>query len=405
MAIFDTTGAEMKQRMNSLKKLPPYRHCATLTIIALLFTSMLFPGIPGTAQADGGAPNLAYVAGTPKGISVIDIQQQKVTGTIAVSGDPHAVMLSLDGRYLYVAQTALGQFTMLSAKTGQTICTANVPGHPTLLTYDTTDNLLYAAANDAASVTEIDGNSCNVVYTFKTSSPVYGLAVANVGSANGTSNQLWVSGTHSVTILDTGKHTQLANIPIAGGPQYITFPPGTEAYVTTRQGDLDAVDFSTYHVVTLLTGGMFGPMDFDEITGEVFVPDQLHKQVDVLAPVSSGSSALPQEPSHVYPLGVVPESVAITGDGQLGFVALSSGNVAMIDVPGEQIANTFTVGGTPHFIITGLYPPAIGTTPQQSAVWETVATVLAYVLVIALVLVPIYFFRRSMRKKGQMKKE
>lgn len=387
--------------MNSLKKLVPYRYLAPVITIALLFTSVLFPI---AAHADGGAPQLAYVAGTPQGISTIDIQQQKVTGTLSVKGDPHTIMLSLDGRYLYVTQPTLGLFTMLSAKTGQTICTANVPGHPTLLTYDTTDNLLFAAANDAASVTEIDGNSCNIVYRFKISSPVYGLAVANVGSANGTSNQLWVSGTNSVTIFDTGKHTQLANFPIAGGPQYITFPPGTEAYITTRQGDVDAVDFSTYHVVTLLTGGMFGPMDFDEVTGEVFVPDQLHKQIDVLAPVSSGSSALPKEPSHVYSLGVVPESVAITGDGQLGFVALSSGNVAMIDIPGERIANTFYVGGTPHFIITGLYPPAIGTTPQQSTVWETVATVLAYTLVIALILVPIYFFRRSIRKKGHMKK-
>ncbi|HVB23780.1 MAG TPA: YncE family protein [Ktedonobacteraceae bacterium] len=387
--------------MISLQKLLPYGFRTTMATITLLFISALFPIV---AHADGGAPQLAYVAGTPQGISAIDIQQQKVTRTLSVKGDPHTIMLSLDGRYLYVTQPTLGLFTMLSAKTGQTICTANVPGHPTLLTYDTTDNLLFAAANDAASVTEIDGNSCKIVYTFKIGSPIYGLAVANVGSANGTSNQLWVSGTSSVTILDTGKHTQLASFPIAGGPQYITFPPGTEAYITTRQGDVDAVDFSTYQVVTLLTGGKFGPMDFDEITDEVFVPDQLHKQIDVLAPVSSGSSALPKEPSHVYSLGVVPESVAITGDGQLGVVALSSGNVAMIDIPGERIANTFTVGGTPHFIITGLYPPAIGTTPQQSDVWETVATILAYALVIALVLIPIYFFRRSMRKKGQMKK-
>ncbi|MEO8970282.1 MAG: YncE family protein [Ktedonobacteraceae bacterium] len=393
MAIVDTTGAEMK----SLKKFVPYGYRAVVTTIALLFTIALFPV---AAHADGGAPQLAYVAGTPKGISIIDIQQQKVTGTISVQGDPHTIMLSLDGRYLYVTQPALGQYIMLSAKTGQTICTAKVPGHPTLLTYDTTDNLLFAAANDATSVTEIDGNTCKIVHTFQTGSPVYGLAVANVGSANGTSEQLWVSGTSSVKILEVGKYTQLANIPVPGGPQYITFPPGTEAYVTTRKGAVDAIDFTTYHVVTLLTGGMYGPMDFDEITGEIFVPDQLHKQIDVLAPLSSGTSTLPQEPSHTYALGVVPESVAITGDGQLGFVALSSGNVAMIDVPGERIANTFYVGGTPHFIISGLYPPAIGTTPQQSAVWETVATVLAYAFVVALVLVPIYFFRRSMRKKG-----
>ena len=371
-------------------------------IITLLFSIAFFPR---TVQADGGAPNLAYVAGTPQGISTIDIQQQKVTGTIAIKGDPHTIMLSLDGRYLYVTQPVLGQYTMLSAKTGQVICSAKVPGHPTLLSYDTTDNVLFAAANDATSVTEIDGTTCNIVHTFKTASPVYGLAVANVGSANGTSNQLWVAGSSSLTVFDIGKYTQLEIIVIPGGPQYLSFPPGTEVYVTTRQGAVDAVDFNTNQVVTLLKGGIYGPMDYDAVTDEVFVPDQLHKQIDVLAPVGSGSSTLPQEPSHTYQLGLVPESIAITSDGQLGFVALSSGKVAMIDIPGEQIANTFYVGGTPHFIITGLYPPAIGTTPQQSAIWDTVSIILAYAFVIALVLVPIYFLRRYSLAKGHKKKE
>ena len=39
------------------------------------------------AHADGGAPNLAYVAGTSHGISIIDVSQQKVTGSISVTGD------------------------------------------------------------------------------------------------------------------------------------------------------------------------------------------------------------------------------------------------------------------------------------------------------------------------------
>ncbi len=93
--------------MKRLNRLVPYGYRATAATIALLFTIALFPI---AAHADGGAPQLAYVAGTPKGISIIDIQQQKVTGTISVQGDPHGTMLSLDGRYLYITQPALGQF-------------------------------------------------------------------------------------------------------------------------------------------------------------------------------------------------------------------------------------------------------------------------------------------------------
>src|SRR5574340_353351 len=76
------------------------------------------------AKADGGAPNLAYVAGVSNGIGVIDISQQKVTGSIAVNGNPQMILLSLDGRYLFVSQPSLGLVSTLSARTGKVICSA-----------------------------------------------------------------------------------------------------------------------------------------------------------------------------------------------------------------------------------------------------------------------------------------
>ncbi len=383
-----------------------------MKILSLFLMLMLLLAItPLTVRADGGAPNLAYVAGTTQGISTIDIGQQKVTGTISVGGDPHSVVLSLDGRFLYVAQPTLGRVTMLAARTGQTICTANVPGQPTLLTFDTTPgaNMLYAAGNGDASVSAIDSTNCAIKHTYRTGGPVYGIAVAQIssGSSGTTSDQIWVSGTTALTIFDaTGK--QLDTIPIAGGPQYLTIPPGTMVYVTTRQGSVDAVDIGTHRVFTLLTGGAFGPMDYDAITGEVYAPDRLNKQLDVLTPLNSGTTAVPREPDRTYTLGVAPQSVAITSDGQLGFVALSGGNVAMLDVPGHQIVNTIFVGGTPHFIITGLYPPVVGTTPQEASVWSTVINILAYVFVIALFIVPLLLFRRYSRagngSKAELKK-
>ena len=67
----------------------------------------------------------------------------------------------------------------------------------------------------------------------------------------------------------------------------------------------------------------------------------------------------------------------------------------MLDVPGRQIVNMIFVGGSPHFIITGLYPPLIGSTPQQASVLGTIINVLAYALIAALILVPILLLRRQ----------
>src|SRR5260370_17763804 len=106
-------------------------------------------------HADGGAPNLAYVAGGGQGLSIIDIAQQKVTGSFALSGNPSSVYLSSGGRFLYVAQPALDQVSMLAAKTGQVISSAHVPGHPSLLTFDPQTNSLFAPGDHTTTITTI----------------------------------------------------------------------------------------------------------------------------------------------------------------------------------------------------------------------------------------------------------
>ncbi|HZU70899.1 MAG TPA: YncE family protein [Ktedonobacteraceae bacterium] len=378
--------------------------------IALLCLFLLSPATQ-LAYADGGAPNLAYVAGAGNGMSVIDISQQKVVNNFAVPGDPSMVYLSLDGRFLYIAQPALGRVTLLAAKTGQTVCTANVPGRPSLVAFDAGLNILYAAGNASNTITEIDPTNCAIKKTITTSGDVYGMAVAYVGSgiSGGNGNQLWVATTTAMNVYTNSN--LIASIPIPGGPQYVTIPAGEFVYLTTRNGDVYAIDLASRKPLpALLSGGQFGPMDYDAITGEVYVPDIQHKVIEVLSPITPGTTVPPHEPINTIRLGVAPQSIAITSDGQLGFIALQGGNVAMLDIPGKQIFNTIHVGGEPHFIITGLYPPAIGnSSPQQAQRLSTIIAIGAYALVIALIVIPLFLLWRYMRssahKKDLMRKQ
>lgn len=369
---------------------------SALTLVLLLSLA------PRHAFADGGAPNLAYVAGTAAGITTIDVAQQQVTGTFSPGGDPHIILLSSDGRFLYVTQPAFGRVSIIAARNGKTLCTASLPGQPTLLALGPASGLLYAAGNGAPGVSALDAGNCAVRHTFKTLSPVYGLAAGLIGSGSDIRDQLWVSGTNSLTIFDQHGQ-QLGSVPIADGPQYLSLPGGYAVYVTTRQGGVDAVDIGTRRVVPLLTGGKFGPMDYDAITGEIYAPDQQNNQVDVLTPLYPGTGPAPHEPNRVIHVDGAPLSVAITSDGQLGFVALSAGKVVMLDIPGRTIVNTISVGGNPRFIITGLYPPLIGTTPQEVPVWNTALNIAAYVLVIALFVAPILLLRRYTLLKKRVK--
>ena len=396
--------------MFSISRVYCYRFC----FLCLL---LLFVGLSTqSAYADGGAPQLAYVAGAAHGIGIIDIAHQGVTGTIAVGGNPRTILLSPDGYALYVAQPTLGQVAVIAAKTGKALCTASLSGQPSLLALSLDTTVLYAAGQGDTKVRALDPNTCTVQRTFETHEPVYGLAVTASTAVNATPmtpNQLWITGTTSLTVFEVDGHL-LGTVPIAGGPQYISIPGGFTAYVTTRQGTVVAVDLNARRIVrTLLSKGQFGPMDYDASTGEVYVPDLQHNQLDVLRPITAGSTLLPQEPARIIPLSSSPQSVAITSDGQLGFVALSNGQVLMLDIPGRSIVTTIAVGGSPHFIITGLYPPVNSPvpTPQQTATApSSVMPISPPLLIVAMVLLGVlllgtfwlfwtYYQRRSAHKR------
>jgi hypothetical protein len=357
--------------------------------------------ISPAAHADGGAPNRAYVAGTSKGISVIDISQQQIVSNLPGSGDPHAILLSLDGGFLYVTQPQKNSFAILSARTGSTVCTAQVPGQPSLLALDSNSNTIYVAGPGASTISAIDTVNCNVKRTLQADGPVHGLAVALTGTANTSNNsdQVWASTPGGLDVFNETNGQKMSSIPVPGGPQYLSIPPGTTIYVTTQQGTIVAVSLTQHQVTSpLVSGGKYGPMDFDEQTGEIFVPDQAHNQLVVLLPVNVGFTP-PHEPSRTIKLASAPNSIAITSDGQLGFTAMQNGSVTMLDIPGRQQITTFHVGGDPQFIITGLNPPVLASTPQQAILLGTLANIAAYILVIALLVVPVVFFVRFSRKK------
>ncbi|GCE48685.1 DNA-binding beta-propeller fold protein YncE [Thermosporothrix hazakensis] len=369
-----------------------------LSIVAVLaLTALLL--LPGSlpAFADGGAPNLAYVAGTARGISVIDVAQQRVTKTINMPGNPHTILLSKDASLLYVTQPEVDRISVIGAKEGKTICTTDIPGQPSHLVIDPSTGLIYTGGKGASGVREVDPKTCTVQRTFETNGPVYGMAIARTSSSlTHSANQLWISTDRELEIFDTSKGSQLGPVPIAGNPQYISIPPGSTAYVTTRAGSIVAVDISTHKVVQVIAGGKYGSMDYDETTGEIYVPEQEKNRLLVLAPVIPGFE-MPREPNRVINIGVQPQSVAITSDGLLGFVALEGGNVAMLDVPGRTITNTIFVGGQPNFIITGLYPPLVGAPAQQEPIWGTLVSITSYVLIAALIIVPVLLFLRRRR--------
>jgi hypothetical protein len=323
---------------------------------------------PATARADGGAPNLAYVAGTSSGISAIDVLQRRVTRTIALPGDPSTVLLSVDGTILYTTQPTLGKVVILDAGTGKIRCTASIPGQPSLLALGPEGDVLYAAGQGDTHVHVLDAHSCALQQTFQVAGPVSGLAITLVGGAFPKHTglyQLWAATPAGLTVFDTDG-TVLDHFSVAGA-QHLCYATGFALYVTTSQGTVVAIDLVSHKVTPpLLQADSLGSMDYNAATGEVYVPDLQHRQIVVLSPITPGQSVQTGKIVQRLPMTAPPVAVAITSDGQLGFVALQDGHVVMLDIPGRRAVTTFTVGGHPHFIITGLYPPVTTAAPSSA---------------------------------------
>jgi YVTN family beta-propeller protein len=349
-------------------------------------------GAAPVVLADGGAPNLAYIAGggaSGNDLIVIDINKRQVTGTITVGGGPRGVVLTPDSHTAYVTESRADRVAIVDARSQQVTATVPVPNGPTALALDVSRSLIYVTEQGRDAVAFIDPNARKVVATIRVGQHPGGIAIAGPGSGISDSNETEIyvanSGSDSVTVI-SGTHRRVdATIPVQGGPLGVVIPTtGTVAYVSTRTGTVVAISLADHTVIgTLLRapGSQLGAMDYDAVTGQIYVPDAANGAVYVLAPVPSVSdtgapSAFPPEPVRTLHLAGGPAGVAITFDGAYGFIAeRAASSVLMIDPSTRQTLATIPVGGTPSAIITGAYPPLV------SSQWAFIPDLLVILLI------------------------
>jgi YVTN family beta-propeller protein len=373
-----------------------------IALVALALVALAPLAAPRVAYADGGAPNLAYVVGGgPHGddLVVVDIAQRHIIGHVHLGGDPRAVMLSLDGRFVYIAQAATNDVAVVDAHALQVVSKMPTGRSPSAMALDTMLNgYLYVANSASNTVTVFDLGRQRAIATIAVGKHPAGIAVASPASGISESNdgEVYVTNTDddTVSVISENRQRVIAVIPVPGGPLGVMVPAsGGVAYVGTHAGAIVALSLASHRVLgTLLQlkGSATGTMDYDGVTGQIYVPDPADGAVDVLRPVSVGDNgaapSLPAEPARTLNLGGGPAAVAITFDGAFGFVAQrDAGRVAMLDIGTHKTLTTLDVGGAPRAVVTGSYPPALN---RQAA---NVLGVLGYVFV-GLVLLAILGF-------------
>ena len=399
------TGDDMTVRAHGAARgVLHHRRQAALALgtLAWLLFAWLAPA-PG-ARADGGAPNLAYVvsqsaSGSGGSLATIDIAQRKVAWQMALGATPTAVQLSLDGRTVYVAASAPNGVLLVDARSHR-VTKALATGAASDLALDTSvTGALFASIGATGRLAMVDVQNARVAASIPVGAGAAGLAVAGPGSdsARPQDTEIYVTlpDANTVQIVSATARAVVATAAVPGGPRTAVAPgTGGLAYVATRSGTVELIGLSDHRLrgtVYAAPGDELGRMDYDAVTGAIYLTDVTRNQVLALAPASLGGDGavhIPAEPARTIPIAGGPSAVAITFDGAYGFVTQrEAGSVAMLDLAAHQTLATITVPGHPVAVITGAYPPAL------DAQTSNVVGVLLYVLAGASVLVVAgYFF-------------
>lgn len=391
------------------------RLALALVLAPLLALAIVAAGGAPLARADGGAPNLVYVSGTKDGVSVIDIASQRVTATIPLDGDPRGMVLSTDSRFLYVALAGKNSVAVIDALAKQVVNTYPVGPGPQSLLLDLVDpSHLWVANSGGSTVTVLNPDSGKQVATI----PV-GLHPASVNIAGPTSGITETDGSSevlvanqdasSLSVIGSESFKVLTVVPLPNGdnPLWVTVPAfGGTAYVTTKQGHVYGFTLASHQFFgPIFTGQALHGMDYDAITGEVYVPDSQTNLINVLRPVATGQTApttLPSQPVRTLALSGGPAYVAITSDGTLGLVGQqNSGDVTFLEVPApHKVLGTVHVGGTPQFVLAGPFPPLVNR--QSAQIILIVIYVLAGVLLVGGIGWLVWWMRKQERRIRQL---
>ncbi len=392
---------------------PPPGVVLTACLLALaLFTA----GGASQARADGGAPNLAYISGAKDGLAIIDIASQRITSTIHLDGDPRGMVLSTDSRFLYVALAGKNGVAVIDAREKQVINTYPTGPGPASLILDLVDpSHLWVANSGGDTVTVINPDNGKQLATI----PV-GLHPVNINIAGPTSGITETDGSSevlvanqdasSVTVIGSESFKTLTVVPLPNGenPVWVTIPAfGGTAYISTKQGHVYGFTLASHRFFgPIFAGKTLHGMDYDAITGEVYVPDSQANLIDVLRPAASGQNppaTLPKEPVRTLAVSGGPAYIAVTSDGSLGLVGQQkSGDVTFLEVPPpHKVLGSVHVGGTPQFVLAGPFPPLVNR--QSAQVLLIVIYVLAGLLLVGGIAWLVWWMRKQERRIRELR--
>ena len=205
---------------------------------ACIMTILLATGIIVHPSSGFGAGPKAYVGNFKDNtISVIDLDQKKVTATISVPPGPHGIAITPDNRWVYVASDGASTVSVIDTATDKLVQNIEVGKNPHGVAATRDGKFVLVGVYDTDSVAVINTIDRKVVGSISVGKP-HNIAIhpdsrtAYVGSQT--------PGKFALAIVDLAARNVKEMVPLEKTPRGLEFGPnGTHLYIT--QAGVDSV--------------------------------------------------------------------------------------------------------------------------------------------------------------------
>lgn len=266
-----------------------------------------------SAVAVHSTTHTAYVANSGSAsVSILDLNANKVSGTIHLSANPWELAIDPQANRLYATVTG-NQVAVIDTTTKATVATIAVGDTPTRMAIDPAAGRLYVTNYVAGTVSVIDTTSPAVIETISVDANPYGVAV------NPAVGRLYVTHqtSNKVSVIDTATQQPLASATVGFLPTGVTFNPNDDkVYVASSMAPYNytVLDANGAMVNSLLGQGSPEAVAFNPASNLLYAANQggnTMSIVDTNGLNGTPGTTLPGTAYKTYFVGTKPVAIAV----------------------------------------------------------------------------------------------
>ena len=331
-------------------------------VAALLWVLALMGGgwVVGTGSLSAAGAPKAYVGlFKDDAVAVIDTAQNKVLSTITVPKGPHGLVVTPDGRKVYVSSDGASTVSVIDTATDRVVASIDVGANPHGL-----------AISGAGSRVLVSGWGSNRALVIDTATDRVIGEVPIAQPHNGTLSQdgrtAWVAsqqqGATALVRLNLATWKEVARVPLDKTPRGLELSPDGRRVFFTLAGvnAIQVLDTATNEIVTQIPVGTsphYTP----------FTPDGRWALAVIQGPGELGildttSNTL----AGTVAVGKAPHWSTSSSDGHTAYVTNEGSNdVSVVDLANRTVTATIAVGNAPRKIAVQPVSGAAATTPAS----------------------------------------